>query len=166
MCTHKILVDGANLLEAVLSTVRRIENSDFRDTILTQWQRELDRHHDAAEFDHIVQVVGSDLGHEALDVVAFRNRHLAVWRKRMKQLQDGFDFEFEARRLVEDSLLSEWPRLLPITGTDIITELGIPAGKGVGQALEIARGLYREGIYDPTDLLDEVRRKIELNEDS
>ena len=166
VCTNKILVDGADLLEAVVSTVRRIEGSDFRDTILTQWKREMDRHHDTAEFDRVVQVVCSDLGHEALGAVAFRNRHLAVWRKRMDQLQDGFDFEFEARRLVEDALLSEWPRLLPITGTDIITELGIPAGKGVGQALEIARGLYREGIYDPTDLLDEVRRKIELNEDS
>ncbi len=84
----------------------------------------------------------------------------------MEQLQDGFDFQFEARRLAEDSLLSEWPRLLPITGTDIITELGIPAGKAVGHALEIARGLYREGIYDSAHLLGEVRRRIELKEDS
>ena len=166
VCTHKILVDGAALLEAVLSTVRQIEGSDFRDTILTQWERELDRHHDAAEFDRVVQVVCSDLGHEALDAVAFRNRHLAAWRKRMDQLQDGFDFEFEARRLVEDSLLNEWPRLLPITGTDVITELGIPAGREVGQALEIARGLYREGIFDRADLLDEVRRVMESTGDS
>ena len=61
MCTHQILVDAAGLLEASLSTVRQIEGSEFRDTILTQWRRELNRHHDAAEFDSIVEIVCTDL---------------------------------------------------------------------------------------------------------
>ena len=166
MCTHQILVDAAGLLEASLSTVRQIEGSEFRDTILTQWRRELNRHHDAAEFDSIVGVACTDLGHEAMDVGAFRNRHLAAWRRRIEQLDDGFDFEFEARRLVEDALLSEWPRLLPITGTDIIKELGIPAGREVGRALEIARGLFQGGTVDYANLLEKVREELDLSRGS
>ena len=166
ICTHQILVDAAELLEASLSTVRQIEGSEFRDTVLTQWRRELDRHHEAVEFDSIVEIVCTDLGHEAIDVVAFRNRHLAAWRKRIEQLHDGFDFEYEARRLVEDALLSEWPRLLPITGTDIIKELGIPAGREVGRALEIARSLFQGGTFDCADLLEKVREKMGLSHGS
>ncbi len=165
-CNHQILLDAAELLEASLTTVRHIEGSEFRDTILTQWRRELDRHHDPAEFDNIVEIVCTDLGHEAINVVAFRNRHLAAWRKRIEQLHDGFEFEYEARRLVEDALLSEWPKLLPITGTDIIKELGIPAGRDVRHALEIARGFFQSGIFDRTELLEKVRVKMDLDSGS
>ena len=166
MCTRQILVEAAELLETALSTVRQLEGSEFRDTILTQWRRQLDRHHDAAEFDSIVEIVCTDLGHQAMDVVAFRNRHLAAWRKRIEQLHDGFDFDYEARRLVEDALLSEWPRLLPITGTDIIKELGIPAGRDVGRALEIARGFFQGGTLDYADLLEKVWEKMDLGRGS
>ena len=166
MCIHQILVEAAELLEASLFTVRQIEGSEFRDTILTQWRRELDRYHDAADFDSIVEIVCTDLGHEAMDVVAFRNRHLAAWRKRIEQLHDGFSFEYEARRLVENALLSEWPKLLPLTGTDIIKELGIPTGTDVGRALEIARGLFQDGTFDRADLLEKVREKMDIGRGS
>ena len=166
MCSQQILLEAAELIEASLTTVRHIEGSEFRDTILTQWRRELNRHHDAVEFDSIVEIVCTDLGHEAMNVVAFRNRHLAAWRKRIEQLHDGFKFEYEARRLVEDALLSEWPKLLPITGTDIIKELGIPAGRDVGRALEIARGFFQGGTFDPPDLLEKVREKMDLGRGS
>ena len=133
--TYQVLIEAADFLEACLFTVRQIENSEFRETILTQWRRELDRHHDAAEFDRIVEIVCTDLGHESINVVAFRNRHLGSWRRRIEQLHDGFDFEHEARRLVEDALLSEWPKLIPITGNDIIEELGIPRERMSGAPL-------------------------------
>ena len=166
LCTSQILVEAADLIEVLLSTVRDIEDSQFRDTILTQWSRALDRHHDPGEFDTIIEIVCADLGHGELDVVAFRNRHLAAWRKRIEQLDDGFDFRFEARRLVEDALLSEWPRLLPITGTDIIRELAIPAGRDVGRALEMARSFYHAGTFNREDLLHKVREKMLLGPDS
>ena len=160
MCIRQILIEAADLVEVLLATVRAIEVSEFRDTILIQWQRELDRHHDPVEFDTIVEIVRADLGHGGLDVVAFRNRHLAAWRKRINQLDDGFDFQFEARRMVEDALLSEWPRLLPITGTDIIRELGIPAGKNVARALEMARAFHQAGTFDRDDLLKKITRQL------
>ena len=161
MCTRQVLIEAAQLLEGLLLAVRQIEDSEYRHTILTQWQTELNRHHDAAEFDSIVEVVCADLGHEGLDVVAFRNRHLAKWRKRIEQLHDGFDFAYETRRLVEDALLSEWPRLLPITGTDIIRELGIPSGRDVGRALEIARNLFYGGTFNRIQLLNEIRIEMD-----
>ena len=166
MCTSQILVEAADLIEVLLSTVRHIEDSPFSDTILTQWRRALDRHHDPGEFDTIIEIVCADLGHGELDVVAFRNRHLAAWRKRIEHLDDGFDFRLEARRLVEDALLSEWPRLLPITGTDIIRELAIPAGRDVGRALEMARSFYHAGTFNREDLLQKVREKMILGPDS
>ena len=65
----------------------------------------------------------------------------------------------------EDALLSEWPRLLPITGTDIIRELGIPAGRNVGRALEMARAFYQAGTFGREDLLEKVNREIILSPD-
>ena len=165
-CTRQTLVEAADLIEVLRSTVRHVEDSQFRDTILTQWRRALDRHHDPGEFDTIIEIVCADLGHGQLDIVAFRNRHLGAWRKRIEQLDDGFDFRFEARRLVEDALLSEWPRLLPITGTDIIRELGIPAGRDVGRALEMARGFYQAGTFNREDLLEKVRGRMILGPES
>lgn len=159
-CAERLLADAAMTLQTLRGMLRAIEESRFRNTVLEQWRRIVLRFHDPAEFDRIAEIVAGDLGHPHLDVVALRHRHLHGWQKRIDQLDDGFEFEFEARRLVEDSILSEWSNVLPITGADVMEEFGIRPGKRVGEILRFARELYQSGEYDRESLLKKLAEEV------
>ena len=54
----------------------------------------------------------------------------------------GFDFEFEATRLIEKTLLDGDSVVLPITGRDVMEKLRVNAGRHVGTLLEEARRYF------------------------
>ena len=97
------------------------------------------------------------LGREALNTVGFRNRYVDKWRKHLELLDDEFDFEFEATRLIEKALLDEGGLVLPITGRDVIESLRIEPGPDVGLLLEEARRHFEENRCCRAELLAYLR---------
>ena len=57
-------------------------------------------------------------------------------------MEDRFDFDFEATRLIEKTLLDEDSVVLPITGRDVIDNLEVKPGPHVGALLEEARRYF------------------------
>jgi hypothetical protein len=108
-------------------------------------------------FDPIIEAAARDMG-RSLYPEAFRVQHLPKWQASLDKLPEGFDFQREARILIEDSLL-ETPAKRPITGTDIIQELGVPMGPEVGKWLTVAKQLIEQGITDRQALLDRLREE-------
>jgi len=70
--------------------------------------------------------------------VKFRQRHCERWRKQLEKLEDGFDFDFEATRLIEKALLDDDSNVLPITGKDVIDAIGVEPGPIVATLLQEA----------------------------
>ena len=54
----------------------------------------------------------------------------------------GYDFDREARRLVESSMLDDPVAGLPVDGADIIERLRVPPGPRMREILQAARRLY------------------------
>ena len=98
------------------------------------------------------------LGREALSTVGFRQRHLDRWRKQLDLLDEGFDFGYEATRLVEKTLLDEDSVVLPITGRDIIESLGVKPGPRVGYLLEQASKRFDSVPGNKEELLSFLRK--------
>ena len=148
-CYARIVEDSRRFLGAIEAVVRKIESEgDGAQPHVEEWLRRLEKHWAAPAFDPLIDDVKYRLGREALNTIAFRNLHVDKWRQQLYLLEDGFEFEFEATRLIERTLLDEDSVVLPVTGRDLIEELGVKPGPVVGELLEEARrhfGVHRSG---------------------
>ncbi len=156
-CYAHIVGDAHGFLAAVGKVVRRMEESgDEAAQHISEWQRRLERNWVAAMFDPLIDDAKNRLARTALDRVGFRNRHINEWRKRLELLEDDFDFEFEATRLIEKTLLEEDGVLLPITGRDVIERMGVRPGPLVGRLLEEGRRYFEVHRCGKGELLEHL----------
>ena len=157
-CYNRLVDDAIGFLEAVESVVRHVESGGQEaQGHIEEWHRRLRRSWPASGFDPLIDDAKYRLGREALDTVAFRNRYVDKWRKHLELLDDEFDFKFEATRLIEKALLDEAGSVLPITGRDVIENVGIEPGPDVGLLLEEARRHFEENRCGKTELLAHLR---------
>lgn len=153
-CYQGLVGDARAFLGGLDEVVRRIEaDGAAAKQHVDEWLRRLNRDWPAASFDPLIADAKYRLAREALNTVAFRNRHVDQWRKHLDLLEDGFDFSFEALRLIEKALLHEDSVVLPITGRDIVDDLGIKPGPQVGALLEEARRHFEVSPCPKADLL-------------
>jgi hypothetical protein len=153
-CYDRIVDDAHAFLNGVDTVVRRIESGgDGARPNIDEWLRRLNRNWAGAAFDPLIDDAKYRLARESLNTVAFRNKHVDKWRKYLELLEDGFDFEFEATRLIEKTLLDEDSVVLPITGRDVIVALGVKPGPEVGVLLEEARRHFEVYRCTKDDLL-------------
>ena len=139
-CYTRIVIDSRRFLDAVDTVVRQMESEGNKaQHHIDEWLRRLERNWEAPSFDPLIDNAKFRLGKEALKTVAFRNRHVEKWRQHLELLEDGFDFEFEATRLIEKTLLDEDSVILPITGRDLVEQIGVKPGPIIGKLLEEGR---------------------------
>ena len=157
-CYDKLVRDACELLNLVETVVRRIEKDGTEaNAHIEEWRWRLDRNWSASRFDTLIENVKYRLGREALNVVKFRNRYGDRWKKQLELLEDDFDFEHEATRIIEKTLLDEGAGVLPITGRDVIQTLGIEPGPRVGILLEEARRHFGVNRCTKEELLEHLR---------
>lgn len=160
-CYQRLLSGACDFLDGLDVVVRRVEaDGPLAQQHIEEWKRRLNRDWPAAAFDRVIDDAKYRLSREALNTVAFRNRHLAQWRRQLEVLDDGFDFTFEATRLVEKALLNDDTVLIPITGRDLIETLGIKPGPQVGTFLAEARRHFEVTRCTKDELLDHLRKKM------
>jgi hypothetical protein len=145
------------LFAALLDALRAIEADDGREETAASWLFRLMRHHPASDFDRLIEEVAADMGREYLDVVRFRRRFYDRWVEALDALDGEYDFDVEARRLVEHALLTELAAAMPITGKDVIESLGIAPGPAVGEELERALALFSAAPCGRDELLERLR---------
>jgi hypothetical protein len=88
-----------------------------------------------------------------LDAKRIVRQYFDQWVRELRNLTAAYDFEVEARKLVEQTLTTSVDLPLPITGRDIIRRLGVQPGPEVGKLLRRARDLYRAAPEDGERLL-------------
>jgi hypothetical protein len=158
-CLESLLTQAVEFLQALLEVVRRIESDEAREEMCRQWQVRLTRYHAPYEFDEVVSRVAADIGREALDVVKFRKRHYDHWMHELNELELGYDFQSEARRLVEYALLTERAGAPPLDGTVIMAEFGIGPGPQLGDILNFALLSYGANPCNREVLLTRIKEK-------
>jgi hypothetical protein len=155
-CTLALLSGAYTLLERVNAFLSKLKTLDNADLLVEELQRSIVGQVPPYIFDEIVSSVADDLGRSRTDLIKFRVDHFSNWITALDRLTEGYDFQHEARRLVEESFLAS-PEKSPVSGRDIITELGIPAGKEVGSFLLHAQRIYEGGISDKAEILKVLR---------
>ena len=160
-CLHGVLAEAGSFLRATNDCLRAIEADEGRDGILDRWRFQISRHHPPEEFDRIIEESAADLGRTYIDAVRLRKRYYGQWMEKLSFLSPDYDFEVEARRLIEYALLVDLGAGVPITGKDIIAEFGLAPGRKVGSMLERARRLFEDSPTDREGLLAALRSELE-----
>ena len=143
--------------EMNLATIVAMGKDPFAADVVTLWAIRSSRALPAYKFDLVAQEAADDLGLQHLDVVKLRKVNLDKWNQQLRRVNEGADFHEEARRLVEATLLNEAHNYLPISGKDVIADLGLKRGPEVAKALEKARELYRQNPCTRDELLKKLK---------
>ena len=155
-CLMRVLAGTQRLLEAAVDCVREIERDEGCTTMVGEWSFRLHGYHPRSEFIRLVDIVAKDMGQSGLNAARICDRYYDKWSKDLSLRTSGFDFETEARKLIEHTLLSEADIPLPITGQDLIRSLGIPPGPEIGRLLRRARTLYGDSPCSRDELLSRL----------
>jgi hypothetical protein len=158
-CLLRLLEEALDFLNALLQTVRSIEQDDSREEICRAWQLRIERYHPPHAFDELIAIVAADMGRDHLDPKRLRRQFYDKWTQELTLLTVGYEFAIEVRKLIEHALLTATTPVLPITGHDIMQELGIPPGPEVGRLLQRARQLYDASPCSREMLLDQLRQE-------
>lgn len=161
LCLNSILKETLLFLKAVRDCIRKIEMDESVTQIVDQWNFTRKRYHPPYEFDKLIAVVSADMGKDSLDIIRVRKQYYDRWVKELKLNQGDYDFHFEARRLIEHTLLNEMTRALPITGKDIIDEFKIPPGPRIGFLLDEARKINENSPCSRQVLIEKLKEKVD-----
>lgn len=161
-CLDGFLREACLFLDGLMRCIKEIEKDEARDSILHDWALRRTRYHPPHEFDRLIEIVANDMGRENLDAVRIRKSYYDRWSRYLELLQMDYDFRNEARKLIEQVLLSEDTRVLPITGQDIMDAFpSIGPGPMVGRMLRLAKDLYDNNPCNRTELLQRLSSSIE-----
>jgi len=163
ICLTSLLNEAIDFFSGLRTCIRSIEQDESRNQILNEWDFIRKRYHPPHEFDNLISKVAADMGRGNLDAVRLRKRFYTEWVKELDLLRGNYDFEVEARKLIEHALLQKMIPALPITGHDILNEFNVVPGPIVGQLLEKARNLYNIEPCSRDELLEKLRREIDIN---
>ena len=159
-CLVCVLQASGSFLVAVNGCIQEIGSDESSEMMVEQWSLRLSRYHPMHLFEPIVATVLHDIGQGSLDPSQIVERYYARWSNNLRSRQASYQFEEEARKLIEYTLLNELEMVLPITSLDIMKEFGIGPGPEVGRLLRRARTIY---LNEPTsgDQLIALLREVE-----
>ncbi len=159
-CLIALLYEASRFFGSLRKCIHCIELDESCEQITCDWDICRKRFHPPHEFDRLISIVSADMGRDALDVVRLRKRFYEKWAQELQALQGNYDFEVQARKLIEHALLHETTPVLPITGHDIMEEFNIAPGPQVGQLLEQARILYNASPCSRDGLIKKLDQEI------
>ena len=158
---YKLFKEARKFLDNLQNTLEKIGEDEFCSEIILEWNVKSRRYHSPHEFDPIIFNTAKDLGIDSIDPVKIRNKHYDRWKKQLELLNGDYNFETEARKLIETSLLELFTAKLPITGKDIIEHLGIPPGPIVKQLLGLAQAICQNEKCTKDKLLLKLRDQLD-----
>lgn len=163
-CLFSLLKDATSFFIALDNCIDKLSKDEFVEVIITDWKRKLSQYHPPHEFDRIIETIASDIGRDNLDSVKFRMKNHQSWSNELALLQD-YNFESEARKIIERDLLAYVKPVLPFDGKDIMEYFGIPPGKQVGDLLKLGHSILETQSYPKEQFLkvlseEAVRKNI------
>ena len=160
-CTTTLLSGADLLLEKICEFLKRLKSLPDSGLLVEEIHRAIMGQISPYAFDGIVATVATNLGRSRVDLQKFRARYQNLWIDALGMLKEGYHFEHEARRLVEESFLAT-PERSPVSGLEIINELGVPQGEEVGKLLNIAQQFFESGVREKTEIIDRLREQIRI----
>ncbi|HDX9497931.1 MULTISPECIES: hypothetical protein [Bacillus] len=161
-CLNSILVEAKDFYDSIIKCIQNIEADESIDHIVQDWNFCRDRYHPPHEFEILISKTAGDMGRDLIDSSKMCKKFYNDWNKALELLKPGYIFEVEARKLIENTLLTEMKSVMPIIGLDIMNYFGVEPGPKVGELLNIAKKLFEEKPCNREELLQRIKEHYEF----
>lgn len=101
------------------------------------------------------------MGRESFDSVQLRKRYYQKWGNELKYKLGPYDFEKEARSLIEAAIVNETETRPPLGGKDIMEAFNLSEGPEVGRIVREVYKLFKSRPYTREEILEIVRERWE-----
>ena len=157
-CYHALCIDVIQMVEHCQKAITFVLSApDDGQTAIVNLRHRIHRSWPVSEFDKIVSDAATRLGMK-IDTQKFRGKKLNKWRNFLDGIPEEDNPISQMTRMIERDLLDCSTDILPIDGRDVMNALDIDPGPKVGVALHHARKLFRSGIRDRKQILEDISR--------
>ncbi|MFD6327296.1 hypothetical protein ACFWOL_31705 [Streptomyces sp. NPDC058442] len=156
-CLEALLQSALGCLQLAIEVARAIERHVDSATLSNMWRDRLSRTDVVVNYLGELQRAAGDLGCEGLNVNQVRDRYSRRWAEALSLIPASADLDTATTRYMEQALLAETGRLLPVTASDVMERLALNPGESVEVALRLAQVLYSlKPTLDRPSLLDSL----------
>jgi hypothetical protein len=121
------------------------------------WRDRLSRTDVVVNYLGELQRAAGDLGCGGLNLNQVRDRYSKRWAEALSLIPASVDLDAATARHMEQALLAETGRLLPVTAADVMEWLALKPGESVEVALRLAQVLYSlKPAMDRSSLLESL----------
>lgn len=157
-CCESLLRVSYAFLAAVYSVIQIIQGSPNKDAIVDEWDKVINRSYSVFDFEKILINVFADFGFAGIfDTNKICKLEIDKWRKDLDVLADDFNFEIEARRILERFVLRK--EVLPITSGDLL-KIGFSPGTSLVDGIERAREIFYKDPCKKEILLQKIKENL------
>lgn len=154
-CLEALLTSALRCLQLAIDVARSIERHADSASLSNMWRDRLSRTDVVVNYLGELQSAAGDLGCEGLNLNQVRDRYSKRWAEALSLVPASADLDATTTRHMEQALLAETGRLLPVTAADVMGRLVLSPGESVEMALRLAQVLYSlKPNQDRSSLLD------------
>ncbi|MFJ9713405.1 hypothetical protein [Streptomyces sp. NPDC101234] len=154
-CLEVLLGSALRYLMMAIEVARAIEQHPDSKSLSNLWKDRLSRTDVVVDYLGSLQRAAGDLGCDGLNLHQVRDRYSKRWAEALSLVPATADIEEVTTRHMEQTLIAETGRLLPITAADVMERLALQPGESVEVALRLAQVLYSlHPALDRRSLLD------------
>ena len=155
-CSNRLISDMLDALAILERFLNRLNDDEYRATVLRQWRKQLERTLPKHEIDTLIGSVLEDLGRNDLEATIVSNKLLKPIRDYLELLADGVNQEEALREFVERKVIIDFPEALPVSGKDLIAE-GYKPGPEIGRLIKALTTRHKETGESKTELIAYAR---------
>lgn len=156
-CLEALLESALRCLKLAIKVARAIERHADSVTLSSMWRDRLSRTDVVVNYLGELQRSAYDLGCEGLSLNQIRDRYSRRWAEALSLIPASADLDTATTRHMEQALLAETGRLLPVTAADVMERLELSPGESVEVALRLGQVLHSlKPTLDRSSLLDRL----------
>ena len=156
-CFETLCMEARGILTRCKSAFEMIlAGTEGGQDIIDDLKRRIELNWPAHKFDELTQDAVTRIG-QTLDVPKFRQSRIGKWREFLETVAPDDEPQACLIRLIERDVIDYYETVLPIDGNDVMEALNLSPGPEVGDALRLARKIFKSGTIDPKELLESLK---------
>jgi hypothetical protein len=141
-CLVVLLKSAEEYLSVAIKIARAIEQHPDANDLCKRWSIRLSRTDAEVDYLSSLQRAAGDLGLQNLNLHKMRNRYAQKWTESLAVLAATANLDDHITRHMEQALIAESSRLVPVTARDVMEQLNLGPGESVADALRLAQVIY------------------------
>ncbi|MFC9749817.1 hypothetical protein [Streptomyces niveus] len=141
-CLKTLLKSALRYVTLAIEIARAIEQHPDSKGLSDLWKDRLSRTDVVVDYLGSLQKAAGDLGCGGLNLPQVRDRYSKRWAEALSLVSAGTDIEEVTGRHMEQTLIAETGRLLPIRAADVMERLVLQPGESVELALRLGQVIY------------------------